>query len=116
MIHHLQCVRPCSQEIWPAEGVGVGVDERMRAREPWPRCAACGELARPNVLMFGDVLWVEGRTREQEAGYAEWCDELASWPTWSWRELVVIEIGAGEAIPTVRWQAEMMRGGMGGGW
>jgi NAD-dependent SIR2 family protein deacetylase len=106
-IHHLQCLRPCSGEIWSAEGVEVVVDERMRARAPWPRCPGCGELARPNVLMFGDVQWVEGRTAGQEERYAEWCDELAAHVEFGGR-LVVIEIGAGEAIPTVRWQSEMM--------
>jgi NAD-dependent SIR2 family protein deacetylase len=112
-IHHLQCMRPCSQEIWSAEGVEVVADEKMRAREPWPRCRVCGELARPNVLMFGDVLWVEGRTGEQEARYAEWCDDLAAHVEFGGR-LVVIEIGAGEAIPTVRWQAEGMARRYGG--
>jgi NAD-dependent SIR2 family protein deacetylase len=54
-IHHLQCVRPCSDDVWPADGVQVDVDgATMRAVPPLPRCRRCGGLARPNILKFGD--------------------------------------------------------------
>lgn len=94
-IDFLQCTRPCSDRIWSAEGVTIEVDpETFRAAEPLPRCA-CGALARPNVLMFGDGGWVAERTEAQEARWVAW---LAQAP----RPLVVIECGAGLAVPTVR--------------
>jgi hypothetical protein len=32
LIHHLQCLRPCSDDVWPADGIKVGVDDTaMRA-------------------------------------------------------------------------------------
>lgn len=93
-IHHLQCVRPCGREVWPASGVDVAVDpETMRAVGPLPSCPACGGLARPNILMFGDHAWLSARTDRQLAELSSWLRD---------REPVVIEIGAGTAVPTVR--------------
>ena len=54
-VHHLQCTRKCGRGIWPADGVEVDVDAAtIRARSAPPTCPACGAVARPNVLMFGD--------------------------------------------------------------
>jgi len=51
---HLQCTRGCGAGITPVGDLRIEVDpETFRARAPLPRCA-CGALARPNVLMFGD--------------------------------------------------------------
>lgn len=100
-IHHLQCVQPCSDDVWPADGLVVEVDaQSMRATGPLPRCRNCGGLARPNVLMFGDYGWVG--TRSWDA-----LDELTAWRR-SLREanLVVVELGAGTAVQTVRRHAE----------
>lgn len=102
-IHHLQCVSACRSDIWPADGIGVAVDpDSMRATPPLPECRACGAIARPNILMFGDGDWVAERSREQ----------LSALHTWlrGQRNLVVIEIGAGIAVPTVRRQAELTGG------
>jgi NAD-dependent SIR2 family protein deacetylase len=100
-IHHLQCVRPCRPDVWPASGVTVPVDqETMRAVGPLPRCP-CGELARPNILMFGDGTWVGTRSRPALERLARWRRGLHG------ARLVVIELGAGTAVPTVRRQAEL---------
>jgi NAD-dependent SIR2 family protein deacetylase len=101
-IHHLQCVRPCSDDIWPADDLVVEVDpDTMRASEPLPSCRNCGGLARPNALMFGDHTWVCTRTEDA-------MDELASWQrSLRGANLVVIELGAGTAVQTVRRQAEL---------
>jgi NAD-dependent SIR2 family protein deacetylase len=99
-IHHLQCILDCGQPVWTADGVTVDVDlATMRARPPLPACPACGALARPNILMFGDAEWVPDRTAEQMDAHRAWVREHRS-------GLAVIEIGAGTAIPTVRREAE----------
>lgn len=99
-IHHLQCAVPCGSEIWPAEGDPPRVDaETMRAAEPLPSCPGCGGLARPNILMFGDADWVSRRSDEQLRAVNEWRREH--------RNPVVIELGAGTAVPTVRRYAEL---------
>ncbi|HZD55023.1 MAG TPA: Sir2 family NAD-dependent protein deacetylase, partial [Candidatus Aquicultoraceae bacterium] len=52
-IHQLQCLTPCSGEIWPnREEIPVDPDT-MRAMRI-PGCPRCGQVARPNILMFGD--------------------------------------------------------------
>lgn len=99
-IHHLQCLAGCSREIWSAADVAVDLDEAtMRARPPLPSCPRCGSLARPNILMFGDFDWVPDRSQEQ-------LDELTAWRR-AHRAAVVVEIGAGQAVPTVRRYSEL---------
>lgn len=99
-IHHLQCVRSCGAAIRPANGVVVEVDpETCRERKPFPACPACGGLARPNILMFGDMGWDESRTDVQHANLHRWL-ETAKGP------LVVLEFGAGTRIPSVRMLSE----------
>lgn len=99
-IHHLQCILDCGQPVWTADGVTVEVDEAtMRAVSPLPSCPDCGALARPNILMFGDSGWVPDRTAEQMLAHRAWVREHRA-------GLVVVEIGAGTAIPTVRREAE----------
>lgn len=110
-IHHLQCVAPCSDDIWEAEGETVQIDESVfRAREPLPKCRHCSSLARPNILMFGDASWLRQRAEAQEERLAAWLDRLAK----SSARLVVIELGAGNAIPTVRYTSEQIARRTGG--
>lgn len=94
-IHHLQCSKPCSEAIWRADAFVPAVDEQAcRLVGEAPACPRCGAVARPNILMFGDWNWVDGRTGEQEIRQQHWLEGV--------RRPVVIEIGAGNAIPTVR--------------
>jgi NAD-dependent SIR2 family protein deacetylase len=99
-IHHLQCVGPCCDEI-RANDAKVSIDESsMRAGDPLPRCPRCESLARPNVLMFSDMRWVCSRTDAQEDRLRGWLDRMAD------RRLVIVELGAGTAVPTVRLTCE----------
>ncbi|MFO1425684.1 MAG: Sir2 family NAD-dependent protein deacetylase [Steroidobacteraceae bacterium] len=94
-IHHLQCLEPCNDRIWSADGFEPLVDEAACAlRNAAPRCAGCGALARPNVLMFGDAEWLEARTAAQERRLDAWLAAV--------RRPLVVELGAGTAIPSVR--------------
>ncbi|NPV04229.1 MAG: NAD-dependent deacetylase [Syntrophaceae bacterium] len=110
-IHHLQCQRPCSQDIWEARGVSIDVDEaQFRAREPLPRCPRCGALARPNVLMFNDWDWIPHRTRAQGELFHRWLEGISGRKA----SLAVVELGAGKAVATVRMTSEAaVRGGRG---
>ena len=96
-IHHAQCLARCGVGVFAADEFRVEVNPTtMRAVGPLPRCPVCGALARPNILMFGDGDWDENRTATQEAGLEDWLRTLRG------RALVVVELGAGRAIPTVR--------------
>lgn len=101
-IHHLQCSTPCSDAIWSANDFMPQVDENAcRLQNSVPRCPACGVIARPNILMFGDGQWVQDRTAEQQAVFAAWLQQIEC--------PLVIEIGAGTAVATVRQVAESLR-------
>jgi len=94
-IHYLQCLDRCSDAAWNAEGFQPQIDpERCRVVKDMPRCPKCNALARPAILMFNDWDWADRRTRWQSARFSEWRDTV--------ERPVVIELGAGSAIPTVR--------------
>ena len=101
---HLQCARPCCAGSWPApEGLRLDVDvEALRLRSEPPRCLSCGGVARPNVLMFGDERWVDGRSAARQIQFRLWLRGLVR------GRLAVVEIGAGTAVPTVRATAEQI--------
>ena len=100
-IHHLQCLAGCSGQIWPnREEVPVDL-ETMRATRI-PRCPACGAVARPNILMFGDYGWVADRTYDQQRRFEAFAEEAVG------EDTVVIELGAGTSIPTIRRTSELL--------
>jgi NAD-dependent SIR2 family protein deacetylase len=104
-IHFLQCCRGCTTDIWPADGIEILVDETtIRAVSPLPKCVHCEGLARPNILMFGDHRWLSDRTERQQRRYATWLRGLRG------KRLTVIELGAGLAVPTVRFECEQLGG------
>lgn len=100
-IHHLQCMEPCHKLSWPADAFVPQVDEArcVLLNEP-PWCPRCSEMARPNVLMFGDWSWVPARQQEQEQRLLRWLARC--------RSPLIIELGAGTAIPTLRRFAERL--------
>lgn len=94
-IHHLQCLAVCEGYIWPTTNFNPRIDEmECRILSDMPTCAHCRQLARPNILMFNDWNWLANRKHEQQLRYRRWRSLVA--------QPVVIEIGAGTAIPSVR--------------
>lgn len=102
-IHHLQCTDGCRRRIWSAQEFEPEVDnETCRLLNEPPRCPDCGLVARPNVLMFNDIAWVSRRSHEQHNSLKAWMKTVS--------RPVVIELGAGTEIATVRYFAEQQRG------
>jgi NAD-dependent SIR2 family protein deacetylase len=98
-IHHLQCTVPCSGDIWPADAVAPVIDPATcLMAPPLPACPRCSALARPNILMFNDGRWLDARS---EAQYGR----LGAWRARA-RKLVVMELGAGSDVPSVRRMCE----------
>jgi NAD-dependent SIR2 family protein deacetylase len=95
-IHHLQCLEPCCGDIWPADNFEPEIDEEhcLLLNEP-PRCPRCSGLARPNILMFGDMAWLDQRAAQQEQAFDRWLQRT--------ERPLVIELGAGTAIASVRY-------------
>lgn len=113
-IHVLQCLAPCSDALWSPDEFEPVVDmQSSRLMSPMPRCPSCGELARPNVLMFNDIGWVNTRTRQQQKALKLWKETAGIGQ--------VLELGAGAASSTVRAQTDsrkkmgwkVIRGGAG---
>ena len=93
----MQCIRNCGVGVFTGHSFDVEIDpSSMRATHPLPSCPGCGALARPNILMFGDWGWDSARTEIQMHSFHSWIESLDG------ARLVVVECGAGQAIPTVR--------------
>jgi len=100
-IHHLQCTVPCSNHIWPNTDT-LTIDESSMRADQAPECPACHRVARPNILMFGDYSWLHQRTSTQENSFNRFLQDNDQ------RQLVVVEMGAGSAIPTIRSLSERL--------
>ena len=101
-IHHLQCSKTCSEDIWPADEIEIMINEHeFQAIGNLPRCPRCGAVARPNILMFYDSNFVEKRTQDQDNLLWEWIKSLSDT-----NRLVIVEIGAGTTVNTIRQRSE----------
>lgn len=99
-IHWLQCQRLCKLKVWENNVIFEIDMESMHATSQLPRCPKCNTIARPNILMFGDWDWASGRTNAQNHRFHRFISENRK------KRIVVIEIGAGSTIPTIRMLTE----------
>ncbi len=94
-IHHMQCLNGCCDGIWPAVAFEPEVDlNTCRLLNELPQCPNCAGLARPNILMFNDPSWLSSRSADQRERQRTWLRSV--------RKPVVIELGAGTTVPSVR--------------
>lgn len=56
-------------------------------------------------MMFNDWYWLDSRTNVQQKRYNQWLDSIQG------KQIVVVEIGAGDTIATIRYQARTLRQG-----
>lgn len=100
-INYWQCTKPCNDNIWQANFEKIEIDDdKFEAIEPIPICPHCGAIARPNILMFGDWTWISNRTNIQEDNFGKWLKLNIE------KNIVIIEIGAGTSVPTIRLTSE----------
>ncbi|MBM9887784.1 hypothetical protein H1229_003060 [Deefgea sp. CFH1-16] len=100
-IHHLQCLDACSTHIESADWLVPEIDtDNCRWIGKLPACQQCGALLRPNILMFGDWEWLGQRSDEQRQRLNRWLEKP--------QRLVIIELGAGTTIATVRRAGERL--------
>jgi len=100
-IYRLQCRRglDCGSHTWSAQDLHIDVDmQQMLATSALPRCIKCEDIARPNVLLFGDRHWVPHAVIEEENRYEAWLAKQKA----EGKQILSIELGAGKAVPTVR--------------
>jgi NAD-dependent SIR2 family protein deacetylase len=94
---HYQCSVPCNDDVWHVPEVPFALDPATgQVIGTLPRCPRCNAVARPNVLMYDDVKWVDTVRREQQRRYESWLGSVRG------KRVVVIECGAGEGAASVR--------------
>lgn len=73
-IHYMQCSAQCCTNIWKNKKE-IGVDMQNFRALNIPLCPKCAEVARPNILMFGDWRWEEKRAKKQERLFNKWLEK-----------------------------------------
>ena len=94
----MQCNENCSNQVWAPRDIDMLIDEDGKA-ERVPRCInpECNEYARFNVCLIGDVAFCTRRLDEERKRYAAFEKSIGKDA-----KVVVLEVGAGTGIPTVR--------------
>jgi len=81
----------------------VPPDREHLFSSPLPLCPGCGKTSRPAVVMFGPDAWTTDRRLKEHADRCTaWFNKVKA----SGMKAVVVELGAGTAIPTVRGESE----------
>ncbi|CAE8584514.1 unnamed protein product, partial [Polarella glacialis] len=108
-VRWLQCSKPCCPDVWKAPNdLGLAEDgESHRVTGLLPLCPKCQAVARPNVQMFGsDGDFSRARRASQNARYDAWLKRMSERPDRESLRLVVLEVGCGLTVPTVRKEME----------
>ena len=84
-------------------------------RTNFEHCRFCGRLARPNILMFDDAAWIGdapgplGVGHSQAGCYKKWeASVKAALQADRKKRLVILEVGCGLRVPTVRRHTEKL--------
>jgi len=95
-IHKFQCTE-CDKEPWVEKNKKFNVNKKdmILKYEDLPLCE-CGKLARPNIMMFSDYSFNIKENNIQNRKYQNFLLKNRN------KKILVIEIGAGTAIPTIR--------------
>lgn len=94
-LDRLQCMNNCQNQSWWSYGYKpITDDEQCIVVSEAPTCPNCGGLARQNVMMFNDYTYCENYQLIKYTRLNEWLGKA--------QRPIVIEIGAGKAVPTVR--------------
>ena len=95
-IHHAQCIHNDDGMIRSMCESSVEVDEAKFIATKMPVCPECGCVSRPNIMMFYDHEFNSKRTLAQHKRYEAWLEQNKD------SRFVLIELGAGLAVPTIR--------------
>ena len=85
-IYNNQCIDKCHDKVYNYTII---------------ECPECRGLMRPNVLQFGDTSWIDN-TKEIDKQMSNWIDNNIL------DNILIIEIGAGIHIPTIREYSEIL--------
>lgn len=95
-IHRLQCLDNCTTDIYHNDLPDIDVDMTTMLATSYPQCPNCPAPLRPNILMFGDYGFNDGVCAMQQQKWNAFIRAQQD------AKVVVIEMGAGTAIPSIR--------------
>jgi NAD-dependent SIR2 family protein deacetylase len=97
-INTFQCTE--CDNLWKADNYSFNVDKiTLELSSELPKCPKCNKLARPNIMMFMDFSFNEKENNKQYKRFSSFKKEGID---------VIIELGAGTAIPTIRSSGERL--------
>ncbi|SMC10066.1 SIR2 family NAD-dependent protein deacylase [Nitratiruptor tergarcus] len=93
--------------IWiPSPDLKFDVNpETLEIKTEIPRCSSCGEIARPNIMMFNDYSFNSSINYQQKKRYDSFMRKYYNSDT----KIAILEFGAGTALPTIRIMGEEMQ-------
>ena len=96
-INKFQCT--CCDHVWtPDVDTKFDVNPKdLTVNGELPSCPKCGKMARPNIMMFNDYTFDSKETDAQERAFNKF---MQSYDDNS--KILVLEFGAGTAIPSIR--------------
>ncbi len=105
-INYFQCCSSfCTDEIWHTHHLQLSIDEDLQlATGTLPSCTKCGDIARPNILMFNDGAWQSNRSDQQSQRFIQWKNSMKD------KTIVTIEMGAGVSGCSARSESERSAG------
>lgn len=103
-IHKWQCVRKSCAKSSGIEGLTSGSSVAMN--DEVPRCKKCKSILRPNLCMFDDFDWYYPPYEENEIRKNAFLANVEY--DFSGDEVMILEIGAGNEIRTMRSAAESL--------
>lgn len=102
-IHRLQCLMNCTDDIYHNDFPNIDIDMKTMLARAYPMCPNCPAPLRPNILMFGDYDFNEAVSYDQQLRWNEFIGECRTEAeTQANAGTIIIEMGAGTAIPSIR--------------
>ena len=93
-LEHMQCSNRCTRTTWPM----LNFTDALTEDRQMPTCEECGSYLRPQVMMFNDPWFVMDLVEDQSQQCMQWYADK--------KNVVGIEIGAGLAVPSIRWHGQ----------
>ena len=95
-IEYLQCINDCCNKVVDNNLKYINVNMKTLKTKDVPYCNNCGKVIVPNILFFGGTAFNETRVKKQNQRFLKWLSEMKN------TKVVIIEIGAGKTVPTIR--------------
>jgi NAD-dependent deacetylase len=95
-IEYLQCIDNCNNKIYDNDLKSIDVNMEILKTKDVPYCKDCSKVIVPNILLFGGTTFNETRTQEQNKRFLQWLSTMKG------SKVIILEIGAGKTVPTIR--------------